>query len=322
MLRCCVPHRPANNSLEEDCDGKPLACNRVELAASELFSIPGLATAYHTSVLVNGEEFFFSDSGIFNDRALTSHQGQPSERFDVGWSTKTGAQLLRVLAAHFRPGTYDLIRKNCNSFSDVSLYYLLGTRLQGRFSALERLGQRASVDLLNRFTKGMYVPNKEAESYGADEVMKALDALGDSDLEGAGGASSGCGGAPRANPALTLGARVTVIGLRSAEALNGQGAQIVRFNGVNGRWEARVNISGEVKSFRAENLRPAGELIFEPGARARIHSLRSESGSVLNGEVCQVLRYLHDVSRYEVRLADCTKALKGENLRPVEEAAE
>ena len=39
---------------------------------------------------MNGEEFFFSDSGIFTDRALTSHQGQPSER--VGAPRFAGAR--------------------------------------------------------------------------------------------------------------------------------------------------------------------------------------------------------------------------------------
>jgi len=310
LLRCCLPNRPLQGSLE-DGNGRASACNRVELAASELFSLPGLATAYHTSVIVNGEEFFFSDSGIFNDRVLTSLQGQPSERVEVGWSTKTGARLLHALAPHFRPGSYDLIRKNCNSFSDCALYYLLRTRLEGRISALERLGARASTEMLQRFTKGMYVPNQEAADYRTEDVIDAVERLGDADPE----ASSAFEAAARSRAALSVGARVTVIGLRNAEALNGQGAQIVRFNAVNGRWEARVNATGELKAFRAENLRPAGELIFEPGDRAKIHGLQTESGQTLNGLTCEILRYKHEVSRYEVRLGDDTKALKGENLQ-------
>jgi len=89
----------------------------------------------------------------------------------------------------------------------------------------------------------------------------------------------------------------------------------VRFNAVNGRWEAMVNASGEVKAFRAENLRPAGELIFEPGDKAKIHGLKTQTGQALNGIECEILGYLHDVSRYEVRIGNDTKALKGENLQ-------
>lgn len=312
VLRCCVPNRSDANL--ESASGRSWlkgGTNRVELAASELelFAVSGLATAYHTSVLVNGEEFFFSDSGIFNDRALTSHQGSPSERVDLGMSGRTGAQLLHALGPFFRPGTYDLVRKNCNSFSDCALHYLLGRRLENRFAALDRLGQLASPEMLQRMTKGMYHPNPAAAQYKTSEVLAELDRLGEADLAGTSETM------PRSKPSLSIGARVTVIGLRNASNLNGQGAQIVYFNPVNGRWEAQVNISGEIKAFRAENLRPAGELVFEPGDKARIHSLKTESGKALNGLTCEILRYLHDVSRYEVRVVDDIKALRAENLQ-------
>jgi len=306
ILRCCVPNR-SEHSLES-ANGLQGGTNRVELAASELFAVSGLATAYHTSVLVNGEEFFFSDSGIFNDRALTSHQGNPSERIELGMSTRTGAQLLHVLAPFFRPGTYDLVRKNCNSFSDCALHFLLNKRLDSRFSQLDRLGQMASTDMLQRMTKGMYQPNPGAAEYKTTEIIAQLDRLGDNEP----GISEAM---PRSRPSLTIGARVTVVGLKGAANLNGQGAQIVSFNAVNGRWEAQVNCSGEVKAFRAENLRPAGELVFEPGERARIHGLKSDGGKALNGLSCEILQYLHDVSRYEVRVLDEVKALRAENLQ-------
>merc|ERR1740138_1717323 len=106
----------------------------------------------------------------------------------------------------------------------------------------------------------------------------------------------------RSRHAFTLGARVTVVGLKSAETLNGQGANIVRYNGINGRWEARLFATGEVKAFRAENLRPAGELVLEPGNRVRIHGLTSDAGQELNEQEAEVVKYLPDRSRYEVRL--------------------
>mmetsp|Transcript_83132 Transcript_83132/g.164952 ORF Transcript_83132/g.164952 Transcript_83132/m.164952 type:complete len:337 (+) Transcript_83132:108-1118(+) len=311
--RCCVPSRSLSGQGDEE-DARGPATNHIQLAASELFNIPGLATAYHTSVLVNGEEFFFSDSGILWDRALTSHQGKPSELVDVGFSPYTGVQLLNSLQPHFMPGSYDLIRKNCNSFSDVALYFLLRKRLDKKYSALERLGQRASPDMLQRFTKGMYVPNHVASSFCSDKVIqevnqhpvpssqRLIDSVGS--LQGA-----------QSRAALTIGARVTVVGLKNAEQYNGQGAVIHRYNGVNGRWEAMLNLSGEVKAFRSENLRPAGELVLQTGDRVRIHGLVSETGQVMNGKEGEVIGYLHDVSRYEVRVEDATKAFKPENLQ-------
>jgi len=169
-LRCCVPAGRAVAGPDEDEDGCP-GTNHVELAASELFTVPGFATAYHTSVIVNDEEFFFSDSGILWDRVLTSHQGKPSEIVDLGYSRHNGLQLLCVLQPYFAPSSYDLVRKNCNSFSDCALHFLLRKRLDKKYSALERLGQRASMTLLQRVTKGMYIPNQVAANFsrGCDQ---------------------------------------------------------------------------------------------------------------------------------------------------------
>ena len=70
-------------------------------------------------------------------------------------------------------------------------------------------------------------------------------------------------------------------------------------------------------AFRAENLRPAGELALEAGDRVRIWGLKSEAGQTLNGREGEVVCYKHDVSRYEVRFPDidATKALKAQNLQ-------
>lgn len=303
LSRCCVPSTTLTEATGV------LATNRIELAASELFSLK-LFTAYHTSILVNGEEFFFSDSGIFSDRAMVSHQGSPCERVDLGLSTKTGAQLLVALQPYFRPGTYDLVRKNCNSFTDCAMYYLLGKRLERRFSTLEKIGQavESRTELLKQVTKGAYQPNPEAADFQVETVLASLDKLDD---------SKAAEDSPRrrSRPALGHGVRVTVVGLTNAPNLNGQGATVVKFNPVNGRWEAKLHLGGEVKSFRAENLHPAGELVLETGDRVRIHSLKSDAGQALNDKEAEVVRYMHEVSRYEVMVEGVTKALKAENLQ-------
>lgn len=307
LSACCVAER--------NLEASNLAFNKVELAASELLNLT-VATAYHTSVVVNGEEFFFSDSGIFSDRALNSHQTNPSERIELGYSQKTGSQLLRALQPYFKSGTYDLVRKNCNSFSDCAVYYLLGQRLERRFCALEKLGQ-ANTDLLSQITKGMYTPNPVVDDFQVETVLASLDKIGEQGqvFEGCSADSS-----PKSMPALMPGSRVTVVGLKNASTLNGQGATVSRFNPINGRWEALVHLSGKVKAFRAENLRPAGELVLENGDRIRVRGLKSESGQAANDKEGEVIQYLHEVSRYEVRLddnQDTTMGLKAENLQRI-----
>jgi hypothetical protein len=309
LTRLCLP-------AEADADCDSLAFNRVELAATELFSV-GIATAYHTSVLVNGEEFFFTDSGIFTDRALNSHQQKPSERVQIGFSDKTGTQLMRALQPFFKPGTYDFLRKNCNSFSDCALYYLLRRRLDWRYSALDRLGA-ANNELCTKATKGLYTPNPEASEFNADDVLSSIASLEDLKDEPIEDDEEG---KFRSCPALSIGSQVTIVALTNATHLNGQGATIERFSPVNGRWEAFLHMSGETKAFRAENLRPAGEVVFQSGDQVRIRGLKSENGQALNGKSGEIIRYLHDVSRYEVKLSDITKAVKPENLQGLAQQA-
>jgi len=306
LSTCCAAER----NIEAGC----LAFNKVELAASELINLT-FATAYHTSVVVNGEEFFFSDSGIFSDRALNSHQQKPSERIHLGFSEKTGSQLLRALQPFFKSGTYDLIRKNCNSFSDAAVYYLLGQRLERRFCALEKLGQ-ANPDLLSQITKGMYTPNPLVDKFEVDSILPSLDRLNEDGRE----VTEGDAEVPKSTPALLPGSRVTIVGLVCTADLNGQGATVSRYNALNGRWEAIVHLSGKMKAFRAENLRPAGELVLETGDRVRVGGLKSENGQAQNGKEGKVLRYMHDSSRYEICLddRDTPMAIKAENLQRTE----
>mmetsp|Transcript_36658 Transcript_36658/g.84533 ORF Transcript_36658/g.84533 Transcript_36658/m.84533 type:complete len:310 (+) Transcript_36658:42-971(+) len=282
------------------------ASNKVELAASLLFTIPGLASAYHTSVVVNDEEFFFSDSGIFSNMTLTSHQGKPSEKIAMGYSHWTGHQLLKALQDHFRAGTYDLIKKNCNSFSDCALYFLLRKRLQSKYSAMEAMGQRTSLDLIQRVTNGAYQPNQAAANFSCESVVQQLNGLDPRTLSATSNAGTG-------KNALRIGAPITVCGLKNAPHLNGRDGRIVGYNSVNGRWEAKVGTE-ETKAFRAENLRPSGERVFLPGDKCRIHSLQSEAGKLINGRAGEVHRYIHEVSRYEVLVDGVSKSIKSANL--------
>jgi len=289
----------------------------VELAASELFKLPGMGAAYHTSVVVNGEEFFFSDSGIFCDRTFASHQGTPTERQAIGYSKYTGKNLLKALHVHFRPGTYDLIRKNCNNFSDAALYFLLRKRLERRFSAIERMATWASKETVARVTNGMYQPNELAANFKVENVIVALDKLGDQppEQQQVGQDES------ESAQSLSIGARVSLVGLKSSAELNGKGAVVRSYNGMSGRWEVVVVASNEVKGVRADNLRPAGEpFILLPGDRVLLHDLKSTSGQALNGQEGEVVRYRHNLGRYEVMLlgdeSKEPKALKIDNLTP------
>lgn len=285
---------------------KPTGKHSVQIAASVLFGIPALASAYHTSIMVDDEEYFFSDSGICYDETLISHQGKPAERYEVGRTDSSGTELWWALQMHFRAGTYDLLKKNCNSFSDCALFFLLRQRLDRKYSALERLGQ-STPEMVRQVTNGMYTPNPAAADFDVESVVEAVTKLG---------TGKRVSGPPRPRRmTLTIGAEVVLVGLKSAAELNGEAAIIERYNVLTGRWEAKLKSRGETKAFRAENMRPAGEVLFQVGDVVRISGLQSEAGQAFNGVEGKVVSYLHDGARYEVQISqEETKALKSENL--------
>lgn len=116
------------------------------LAATRIFGIAGLG-AFHTSVLLGDMEYFFNQQGIVCSPPLSSHlvghQERPpelrTEVLSIGESVLTGRALARGLDPFFARGTYDLLCKNCNAFTDAALYFLTRKRLDDRFNRLERL---------------------------------------------------------------------------------------------------------------------------------------------------------------------------------------
>merc|ERR1711924_94711 len=71
-----------------------------------------------------------------------SHFGKDrSVVFEVGQTQKTGDDLSEVLKPYFQQDSYDLVCKNCNSFTDCALAFLLSRRLPKKYSMTESLGK-------------------------------------------------------------------------------------------------------------------------------------------------------------------------------------
>lgn len=152
--------------------------NAVQLAVSPLGGVPG-ASAYHSSVVVNGEEFFFSEGGIGSTTNLMSHKNpqNPNSQptiIDMGMSQYSGNALKATLEKYFMAGTYDLLRKNCNSFSDCALFYLLHQRIDKKYRQLEQLGAK-NMGIVQAATGGQYQPNPKAEGFDVEKVCAEID---------------------------------------------------------------------------------------------------------------------------------------------------
>lgn len=144
------------------------------------------AGAYHTSICVDGVELYFSKAGICLDSEWASHKmggalrlNGPVEVRQIGVTTLSVEELLQAIQPHFQPGTYDLLRKNCNSFTDCALSYLLGQRLDKGFNSIDRMASFAE----SRFgVIGIligYTPNPRAALFMIDNTIKHLKTLSD-----------------------------------------------------------------------------------------------------------------------------------------------
>lgn len=157
--------------------------HRVEMAVSSLLGLGGVV-GYHTSVLVDGTEFFFEEAGIRGALADSmlglktacggSHSSSPM-RVAIGSSHWSGRDLVEFLEPHFKSGTYDLLRKNCNSFTRCALYLLCGVRLHKSYCAMERIGSRLGLEFILSF--GGLDTNPAAEGFQIDDVIAAIDDL-------------------------------------------------------------------------------------------------------------------------------------------------
>mmetsp|Transcript_131338 Transcript_131338/g.366158 ORF Transcript_131338/g.366158 Transcript_131338/m.366158 type:complete len:242 (+) Transcript_131338:153-878(+) len=154
--------------------------HKVKLAATPIGpQVPGVPEAYHTSVAIDNVEYSFGPSGLVALQTFKSHYHfphGPAEVLEIGFTAMTGLELKKALLGDFRIGTYDILRKNCNSFSDCALFYLLGKRLDSKYRVMEQMG--ASVDenlgLIRAVTMGDYIPNPKAADFEVDRIVERI----------------------------------------------------------------------------------------------------------------------------------------------------
>jgi len=115
---------------------------------------------------------------------------------------------------------------------------------------------------------------------------------------------------------IPLGSEVQLGGLMAAD-LNGQKGQVVKYHTGTGRFEVRlVGDAGATKALRGDNLTVLRTLL--PGDEVILDGLKAAH---LNGQKAEVLGYLTDKERFELRLHSNgeVKAIQGERLQRVSE---
>lgn len=112
--------------------------------------------------------------------------------------------------------------------------------------------------------------------------------------------------------AIPPGSEVELGGLTAAE-LNGQRGQVVRYHGDKGRFEVRLmGEAGATKALRGDNLTVLRT--FLPGDVVVVDGLKAAH---LNGQKAEVLGYLADKERFEVRFHSDgqVRAIQGDKLQ-------
>ena len=85
---------------------------------------------YHSGVEYNRYEYSFSSEGICRTRPVLPEFGSLRESVNIGTYSGSDADFAAIIyelgAGRFAPGTYDVVRCNCNHFSEALCLALLG----------------------------------------------------------------------------------------------------------------------------------------------------------------------------------------------------
>lgn len=164
-------------------DGIPL-----KLAATILFELPApygvlandsTLASYHTSLVFPDCELAFSADGINKLAFLQSHRNAPGTFIlEKGFTDKTPDEVREIFLPHFQPGTYDLLRKNCNSFCDCALWFLTGQRIDPEFRRLEKFAKRLVKNGGAPFLERVgitYMANPAADQFKVSWVVQDIE---------------------------------------------------------------------------------------------------------------------------------------------------
>eukprot|EP00931_Biecheleriopsis_adriatica_P091952 TRINITY_DN65797_c0_g1_i1.p1 TRINITY_DN65797_c0_g1~~TRINITY_DN65797_c0_g1_i1.p1 ORF type:complete len:225 (+),score=44.19 TRINITY_DN65797_c0_g1_i1:41-715(+) len=194
-MQCCKEQvQPTTVCVLVDKCGTSAACGvdnyrTVDLAVSHFgggsqWALAG-QQAYHTSIVLSGDELWFSNEGIGCEPTPgprfsmpPSHFGSEKSQtrvFQVGRSKYSGADLLERLCPYFQPGSYDVVHKNCNTFTDCALAFLVSRRLPTQYCALDKMGQSAPDMLLSWASSYRYKANEASKNFNVEAVILKVD---------------------------------------------------------------------------------------------------------------------------------------------------
>ncbi|KAF4551321.1 Thioredoxin-like protein 5 [Elsinoe fawcettii] len=107
-------------------------------AMSQQFLGTQIDAIYHTSIVVNGVEYFFGH-GIQQSRPGATHHGRPMEVIPLGQTQLPAEVILEYLESMksvYTAEAYDLFQNNCNNFSNDFAQFLVGRGIPDHITSL------------------------------------------------------------------------------------------------------------------------------------------------------------------------------------------
>ena len=86
---------------------------------------------WHTAVFVFGKEYYYG-GGICVGEPKKTPYGIPVREIDFGYTEKTENELedyIKKINSNYTAETYDVLKHNCNHFTDDALYFLVRKHL-------------------------------------------------------------------------------------------------------------------------------------------------------------------------------------------------
>ncbi|CAE7472718.1 unnamed protein product [Symbiodinium natans] len=162
--------------------GSRAAGHHVVLAVSSFLGAPDgcwMKDAYHTSVVVDNVEYTFSPRGIVRHllKGQLDATGSDGVSYFRGMSTISGPEMAGILWPFFKEGSYDVLKKNCNTFSDCALFCLLGERLPIKYRTLEKVAGVLDdvTGVVQALSMCNYRPNPKAQEFEIVPVLKHIE---------------------------------------------------------------------------------------------------------------------------------------------------
>ena len=133
---------------------------------------------YHTGVEINGKEYSFSASGVCRTTPKLPEFGVFKESITIG-SFKglafLNSTVASLAASDFLPGTYDIVNKNCNNFSNALCVSLCNTSIPSWINRAASIGSTFSA-ITPTDTSAERAVNKRYSSKGQSRIKATEDA--------------------------------------------------------------------------------------------------------------------------------------------------